>query len=184
MTKFWRSQLGVRVLAEAGVMVALAFVLSFIKVWQMPQGGSVTAGAMAPLILLAIRRGPVVGVVAGVVYGLLDYIREPYFLTPVQFLLDYPVPYGLLGLAGLIPGQPVLAALFGIFLRFVSHVVSGVAFFASYAPAGESPWVYSVVYNGSYLLPDFVICAVILQILALRGLGSFASRQPAEPAKG
>lgn len=168
--------LSVRVIAEAGVMIALAFVLSLIKVWQMPQGGSVTAGAMVPLILLAIRRGPAVGVVAGGVFGLLDFLREPYFLTPVQFLLDYPVPFALLGLAGLIPGQPVLAALFGIFLRFASHVVSGVAFYASYAPAGQSPWVYSIVYNGSYLLPDFVITAVVLQILASRYLKGVASR--------
>jgi len=88
---------------------------------------------------------------------------------PVQFLLDYPVAFGALGLAGLFRGTPWLGVVVGGAGRFVAHFLSGVVFFAQYAPRGTSPWTYSAAYNGSYMLPEVVV-SVVLTLLVLRAL--------------
>src|SRR3712207_157304 len=119
-----------RVLAEAALAVALAFVLGLIKVFQMPFGGSISL-EMVPLILLALRQGPLVGIVAGTAYGVLDLAIEPFVVHPVQVVFDYPLAFGVLGLAGFFP-PTVRGAIFGtvvaVLARFLCHFVSGVAF--------------------------------------------------------
>jgi thiamine transporter len=159
-----------RVLAEAVVMVALASVLQTIKLFTLPQGGSVTPGAMTPILILALRRGPRVGVGAGVIFGLIDLYIEPFVYNPFQFLLDYPLAFGALGIAGFFASRPLAGVGAGIAGRFLCHFASGVIFFATYAPAGESPEVYSALYNASYLIPEFVISAFITYILVRRGI--------------
>lgn len=159
-----------RVLAEAVVMVALASVLQTIKILTLPEGGSITPGAMTPILILALRRGPRVGVAAGVVFGLVDLYIEPFVYNPLQFLLDYPMAFGALGIAGLFSRKPLVGVAAGILGRFLCHFASGVIFFASFAPAGESPELYSAIYNASYLIPEFVISAAITYILVRRGI--------------
>jgi len=174
-----------RILAESAVMIALATVLNSIKIFTMPEGGTVTLGAMVPLLFLALRRGAKVGMAAGAVFGIIDVYFEPFVYNPVQFLLDYPFAYGALGLAGLASGRvsapngrgvltPVAwsmaAVALGIFGRFVCHFFSGLIFFASYAPPTESPALYSAVYNASYLVPEFFISAFVISILVGRGV--------------
>src|SRR4029450_8981349 len=88
-----------RVLTEAALAVALAFVLGFVVLFKMPYGGSVSL-EMIPLILLALRQGWKVGVVAGAAYGLLDLAIDPFVVHPLQLVLDYPLAFGVLGLAG------------------------------------------------------------------------------------
>jgi len=161
----------VRVLTEAALAIALAFVLGFIKVFQMPFGGSISL-EMIPLILLALRQGPWVGMVAGAAYGLLNLAIEPVVVHPVQVLFDYPLAFGALGLAGFF--QPtvrgaVLGAIVAVLARFASHFVSGVVFFASYAPEGWNPLVYSAAYNAAYLVPSLIIALVVVVVL-LRAL--------------
>lgn len=179
-------QARVDVLAESAVMIALATILNSIKVFTFPEGGSVTMGAMVPILFLALRRGPKVGMTAGAVFGIIDVYFEPFIYNPVQFLLDYPFAYGALGLAGLFATRvnrtpqgrtrltpalwSVAAVALGIFSRFVCHFFSGLIFFASYAPAGESPALYSAIYNASYLLPEFAISAFVISILIGRGV--------------
>jgi thiamine transporter len=154
-------------LVEAAVMIALAAVLSQITVFKMPQGGSITAASMVPLLLVGLRHGPRWGILAGVAAGLVNYITatEPY-VHPVQLLLDYPVAFGVLGLAGLGAGKSYVAggvaAALGMFGRFAAHVISGVVFFAQYAPAGQSVWAYSAVYNASYMVPELIISGLLL----------------------
>lgn len=155
-----------RALVEAAVMIGLATALSFWKVYQAPQGGSVTAGSMIPILLVAVRWGPGVGLAAGAVYGIVQFLVEPFFVHPVQFFLDYPLAFGLLGLAGFFARQPAAGAALGIAGRFVSHYLSGVVFFAEYAPAGVSPWVYSAAYNAGYLVPELIVSAVLVTALA------------------
>jgi thiamine transporter len=160
-----------RVLAEAALAVALAFVLGLIKVFQMPFGGSISL-EMVPLILLALRQGPFVGIVAGAAYGLLDLAIEPFIVHPVQVIFDYPLAFGVLGLAGFF--QPtvrgaILGTIVAVLARFVCHFVSGVVFFASYAPEGWNPLVYSAAYNAAYLVPSLVIALVVVVVL-LRAL--------------
>ncbi len=162
-------QTNVRRLTEGAVAVALASVLARIIVWEMPQGGSITAASMVPIFVFALRWGAGWGALAGVAFGLLSNIGRFFVATPVQFALDYLVAFAALGLAGLFPRQPILGVPAGGAGRYLAHVVSGVVFFASYAPKGTSPLIYSILYNGAYMLPEVVI-SVILSILVLRAL--------------
>ena len=174
-----------RILAESAVMIALATILNSIKIFTMPEGGTITLGAMVPLLFLALRRGAKVGIAAGAVFGIIDVYFEPFVYNPIQFLLDYPFAYGALGLAGLLRNRvnsprgkggltpvtwSIAAVALGISGRFVCHFFSGLIFFASYAPAGESPALYSAAYNASYLLPEFFISAFVMSILIGRGI--------------
>lgn len=158
----------VRMLVEAGMAIALTVILHQIKVYQAPFGGAVTAGSMIPLILIALRWGPGTGMLAGAAYGLIDYMFEPYFLTPLQFLLDYPVPFALLGLAGFARRNPYVGAVLGVAGRFASHLVSGVVYWAASADqvkAGMNPWAYSAAYNAWYLVPELIIALALLALL-------------------
>ena len=160
-----------RVLAEAALAVALAFVLGLIKVLQMPYGGSISL-EMVPLVLLALRQGPFVGIVAGTAYGLLDLAIEPFAVHPVQVVFDYPLAFGVLGLAGFFAPTvrgAVLGTVVAVLARFLCHYVSGVVFFASTFPEGWNPFVYSAVYNAAYLVPSLIIALVVVVVL-LRAL--------------
>jgi len=157
----------VRIITETIVMVALAGALYLIKIFTLPQGGSVTLGSMVPIFLLALRRGPRIGIIGGVAFGLVALVEDVYsgvevIFYPAQVILDYPLAFGLLGLAGFFQKIPILGVGVGIAGRFCSHFFSGVLFFASYAPAGVSPFIYSAVYNGGYLIPEFVITAALM----------------------
>lgn len=156
----------VRVLTEAALAIALAFVLGFIG-FEMPFGGSVSL-EMAPLILLALRQGWRVGILAGGAYGVLNFMIEPFVLHPVQVLFDYPLPFAALGLAGLFRPTArgaVAGIVVAVLARFACHFVSGVAFFASYAPEGWNPFVYSAAYNAAYLVPGMVLALVVVTLL-------------------
>ena len=162
-----------RVLTEAAIAVALAFVLGLVVLFKMPFGGTVSL-EMIPLILLALRQGWKVGVVAGAAYGLLDLLIDPFIFHPVQVLLDYPLAFGALGLAGLFK-PTVTGAIVGttvaVLARFACHFVSGVVFFASYAPEGWNTYLYSAAYNAAYLAPSLGIALVVVVVLlkALEG---------------
>ena len=144
-----------RVLVEVALTVALAAVLHYMKLWQMPFGGSLSL-EMLPILVLAMRRGVRAGVVAGVLFGFVDLLLEPYIVHWAQVALDYPLAFGAVGLAGLVSPlwrravatQPVaalvrsaawmmpLAALVGTGGRYISHVVSGAIFFATATMGG------------------------------------------------
>jgi len=161
-----------KVLAEGTVVVALTVILRDIlpPVYHLPQGGSVTAAGMVPLLWFALRRGLRAGLEAGGVYGLVNMALGGYVTDPVQALIDYPVAFGALGLAGLFRKYPVLGVTVGIAGRFLAHFVSGVWFFWMYAPEGMNPVVYSAIYNGGYLLVELVISAIVIIILDKRQL--------------
>ena len=161
-----------RVLTEAALAIALSFVLGLITIFRMPFDGSVSL-EMAPLILLALRQGWRVGVAAGAIYGLLDLATPPVFIVhPIQVLLDYPLAFAALGLAGLfrptVPGA-IMGTIVAVLARFACHFLSGVIFFATYAPEGWNPAIYSAAYNAAYLIPSLVIALVVALIL-LRAL--------------
>lgn len=163
------------IMAEIALTLALAYVLGWLKLWQMPQGGDVSL-AMLPLFVLALRRGLPVGLAAGLLYGVLDLMHPPLYIVHwVQFFLDYPLAFMAVGLAGAF--APVLARaaaegrwgrafwtaiLPGILLgaagRFVFHLVSGAVFFAEYAE-GQPVWAYSAGYN-SFVFVSAALCVV------------------------
>src|SRR5215216_2608268 len=110
-----------RVLTEAALALALAFVLGFVVLFKMPFGGTVSL-EMIPLILLALRQGWKVGVVAGVAYGILYLTIDNFVVHPVQFILDYPLAFGALGLAGLFKPTvrgAILGATVAVLARFL-----------------------------------------------------------------
>ncbi len=165
-----RGESKVKILAEMVMMIALSTILYFTRIYTFPQGGSVTLGSMIPLILLSLRRGAKVGIIAGIIYGLIILYLEPFIYNPFQVLLDYPLAFGALGLAGLFRKLPIIGVAVAMLGRFVCHFLSGVIFFASFAPPEMSPIVYSALYNGSYLGVEFIISTVIIYALLRRNV--------------
>ena len=162
-----------KILTEVVSMVALAGVLEFVSgflPFQMPEGGRITLAAMIPIFFVAVRRGPRIGILAGIAFGLVVLIEEPYIYHPIQFLLDYPLAFGALGLAGFFRKQPLVGVAVGIAGRFLCHFTSGLVFFASYAPAGMNPALYSAIYNAWYLGPELVISEIVMYVLMRRGI--------------
>ena len=163
-----RTAFDARTISYVAVTVALAAALNFVPLFKMPQGGSVALD-MVPIIFLAYYRGVGPGILAGAIYGFVDYQFDPFFVHPAQLILDYPLAFGLLGLAGLAGNRgPLLVGLGTVFaglLRFGAHYFSGVIFFASYAPKGQSPWLYSAIYNGSYMSVSILLSVPIVYTL-------------------
>lgn len=156
-----------RELTEIAVCIALAVVCSFVKVYEMPQGGSV-ALTMIPILLLAFRSGPVAGMIAGALYGLISLAIADKLYHPLSILLDYVLAFGLLGVAGFFPKNTagvVIGTTVGVFCRFVSSFLSGATLFASFAPEGKNVWIYSLEYQATYMVPELIICLVVLVIL-------------------
>ena len=159
-----------RMLCEGAIMVALAQILSYIKIMELPNGGSLTP-AMFPILLFAVRWGLKDGLLAGFVFGLLQLIFDGAYAWGWQSILgDYIVAYTLLGLAGLFHKNPYgyfYGVLVGGLARFLSHYITGATLWAEYMPdtffgmTMTSPWFYSALYNGSYMLVDMIVCVVV-----------------------
>jgi thiamine transporter len=159
-----------KVLAEMAIAIALATVLSYIKIFTMPYGGSVTLGSMVPILLIAFRRDVKVGVITGVIYGFVQMFLDGWFYSPVGMALDYPIAFGVLGIAGLFKKQPIIGVVIAMAGRFISHFISGVVFFGMYAPEGMNPVIYSAIYNGGYMIPEMVISAILIYLLVQRNV--------------
>jgi thiamine transporter len=164
-----------RILSEAIVFIALAEALYtisnfYVPFLHLPQGGSVTLGSMVPLLWFALRRGPRWGIEAGIVYGLVHLTLWGEIVYPTQIVLDYPLAFGALGLAGAFKSHPMIGVAVGMTGRFIFHFISGVVFFGQYAWAGWNVYAYSGVYNASYLVPEFIISTVIIYLLLKRNL--------------
>lgn len=151
-------------LVYGSLCISISFVLSYIRIFHMPQGGSVTPASMLPIMFFAYMFGPVDGIMAGMAYGLLQYVQDAYMVHWIQLLFDYPLAFGALGLAGYFKNNFKLGLIVGSLGRFIFHVLSGVFFFADYAAeAGMNPIPYSVVYN-SFIWVELVICIIIVSI--------------------
>lgn len=155
-----------RMIAEAGVAIAIAQVLSFITLFHMPQGGSIKAASLVPLMIFAYRWGGTRGIWAGVVYGVLHFLLG--FKSSIHYLsiiLDYLVAYGAIGVCGYFKDNItglVSGSIVAIVLRWFASVTSGAVVFASYAPQGQNPWIYSMIYNASYMIPDGILNIIVL----------------------
>ena len=154
-------------MTECAVMVALAVLCSFIKVWEMPQGGSV-ALTMIPLFVISYRRGAFAGIVTGGIYGAISMIFAGIIYHPMSILLDYVLAFALVGLSGFFKKTAkgiILGITVGVAGRFLSSLVSGAVLFAEYAPEGQNPWVYSLIYQATYLIPELIISVVVMLII-------------------
>ena len=166
-----------RMLAEAGVAITIAQVLSFITIFHMPQEALLSYSFSAAHDL-CLSLGWCTGNFAGVVYGILHFILG--FKSSVHYLsiiLDYLVAYGAIGVCGYFKDSIsglITGSIVGIALRWIATVVSGAVVFASYAPQGQNPWIYSMIYNASYMVPDGILNIVVLLFIyqgVKRGLG-------------
>jgi len=157
---------GVQALAEIGVAVALAAVLGQLRLFVMPQGGSVSL-ELVPIIFVAVRRGVVPAATAGLLYGLLQLALPGAFIFhPAQAALDYPLAFMALAVAGFVDVRGwrslALAVALALLARFVCHFLSGLIFFAAYAPDWEAPWLYAASYNLLYLVPEGLLTTLLL----------------------
>lgn len=153
-----------KMLSYGALSIALSFVLSCIRLYRMPQGGSVTPASMLPLMLFAAAYGVGPGMLAGLAYGVLQYLQGGWFANIWQFALDYLLAFAALGLAGLAKNWKQSWGLYAAMLlaaagRALSATLAGIAFWDT------APWA-SLVYNGTYLIPEIVICMVLAYFVA------------------
>ena len=158
--------------------IAMSFALSYVRLFELPQGGSVTLASLLPMIFYSYAFGIRKGVGVGVIYGFLQFIQAPWLYHPVQFLLDYPIAFASIGLSGLFyerkildkikPVQLVLSVLVAVTLRYLAHVISGIFVFGSADPENYSAVAWSFLYN-AFAYVDIAITLVV-------GCALFASK--------
>lgn len=158
-----------RSISYAAMCIALSFALSYITFYKLPQGGSITLASLLPIMIYSYMFGIRRGVLLGAIYGLLQFIQAPWFVHPVQFLLDYPIAFAAIGLAGLFrekkifddkkPLQFALGAVIAVVIRYFSHVVSGIFVFGSADPENYSAVAWSFLYN-TFAFADMAISMI------------------------
>ena len=169
----------VRALCEGALLVALAMVLNEIKLFRLPNGGSITL-EMLPIFVYALRWGVGPGALAGLVFGALQMALDGAIAWGWQsLLLDYLLAFPPLGLAGLFRGKEwgvFVGSAIGALGRFAVHFISGVTIYAITVPTEifsvtcTSPALYSLLYNGSYMLINTVLCMVVLALMMVSPL--------------
>ena len=171
-----------RALVYGAVAVALSFALSYARLFKLPQGGSVTFASLLPLMIYCMMFGTRRGLLVCLVYGTLQALQDPYIIHPMQFLLDYPLAFGLIGVSGIFVEKNlfknkivgfVLGAVLAVGLRYACHVCSGVFAFADYfywdselMSKYDSAAIYSLAYN-SFALVDMAIAIVAGSLMLL-----------------
>ncbi|MBQ9080372.1 MAG: energy-coupled thiamine transporter ThiT [Clostridia bacterium] len=171
-------------LVEGAAMVALAIVIDLLMgfIPSQPEGGSITL-AMLPVLFFAYRRGTAAGVMAGLVWSVTQMITGGFYVPPANtwwaivlcVLLDYVLVFSASGLAPLfaklcgqkrLMGYSVGAVATGI-IRYISHALSGALLWGSYAPEGMNVWIYTITYNGAYMIPNIILAGVLIVPLCL-----------------
>lgn len=166
-----KGRISIKQITVSALCLALAFVLSNIKLFKLPMGGSFTVFSMFFVTFIGYLYGPRVSMSAAFAYGLLQMIADPYIISIPQLLCDYILAFGALGLSGFFHNSKwgMFKGYFvGIFGRYVFAVLSGVIFFADYAPEGMSPLLYSMAYNIIYIAAEAALTVVVLLIPAVR----------------
>lgn len=167
-------------LMEVSILGALSFILDKLTLFHMPQGGSITL-SMLPIIMMAFRWGLKGGLLTGFLSGILQLITGGTIFHWLQALLDYTLAYTLVGMAAItmvwfakgiknknhkqVIAAVVTGAFIGGLLRFIIHFIGGIVFFGEYAPEGQPVWIYSLVYNASYMVPSILLCCVVVILL-------------------
>ena len=168
--KMWNA----RTIAFAALAMALSFVLSCFRLYRMPQGGSITPGSMLPIMLFSAAFGMGPGLLVGVSYGVLQYLQGGYFLNVWQFLLDYILAYAALGMTGIARKLPEKWGMYAsMALAAVCRALS--ATLAGYMFWDTAFWA-SLVYNGTYLIPDTLVCMVLATFIAKPIMRIFKAR--------
>ena len=157
----------VRSLSFGAMCLAAAFVLSYIKIIDLPQGGAITPVSMLPIILFAYIYGPARGFTVSFVFCLLQIIQGVYFLNPVQFFFDYIFAFTIIGVAGFFRKNLMIGTISVHLLRYISHVISAFAFFRVYNQTDFNDTAYCLLYN-SFVLIEMAACVIIEAIPPVR----------------
>jgi len=176
MSNAQHSRTKLRALCESAIFVAIAVVLNMLRIDVLPQGGSLNL-VLVPLVVLSIRWGLSWGLMSGLAFGLIKAMMGGGFAWGWQsLLLDYFLGYTVIGLAGIFLHKsgkwPVMAGIVAGFAQYAVFWLAGGLIWAEFMPEEflnrpmTSPWIYSLLYNGVHMLPNILICAVILGILA------------------
>ncbi len=164
-----------RAIVYGAMCVAMSFALSYIRVYKLPQGGTVTFASLLPLMIYSVMFGTRRGIMACIIYGTLQSIQDPFIIHPVQFLLDYTVAYGFIGMSGIFVGKGfskgkksvigfMLGGIVAVLLRYACHVLSGAFAFSDWAEEGYTLWTWTFSYN-AFALIDMVICLAVGSLL-------------------
>ncbi|MCA9724155.1 MAG: energy-coupled thiamine transporter ThiT [Kurthia sp.] len=164
---------------EVAIFAAIGFILDKLSFSIWAQGGSISL-VMVPIVLMAMRWGTLPGLATGLIVGILQVLTGASILTPLQGFLDYFFAFTIVGIAGVFRpmviraskqkkdgamlGWILVGTAIGGILRLISHTVAGAVFFASYA-GDQNPWIYSIVYNSSYMIPAIILTAVVIYLL-------------------
>lgn len=161
-----------RALVYGALCVSLSFILSYVKLFELPMGGSITLCAMLPICLYACVFGLRYGLIAGTALGLLQLMQDLYVVHWAQLILDYILAFACYGLAGLFPRKLQLGLTVAAVCRLTCSVLSGVIFFAEYAVGWSSVWAYSLAYNGSYIAAELLLCLVVSLLPPIKRLAA------------
>jgi len=164
-----------RTLTEGAIFIAIGFILSYLEVSPGFLNGGAIGFAMLPIVFFSIRHGAKWGTLAGFIYGITQYIEgNGLAIDWKTIVLDYLVAYTLLGFgAGLFKNKPYVATVVGSFLRFVAHYFSGALIWGEWMPESflkmkmTSPWMYSALYNGAYIIPCMLLVCLAFYLLSL-----------------
>ncbi len=176
-------KISIKQMTVSALCLALAFVLSNIKLFKLPMGGSVTVFSMFFVTFIGYLYGPRVSLSAAFAYGLLQLIVDPYIISVPQLLCDYFLAFTALGISGFFYSKKnglIIGYIAGILGRFFFSTLSGVIFFADYAPEGMNPLAYSASYNGSYIAAEGAITIILLAVPAVHDALSRVKREANE----
>lgn len=131
---------------------------------------------MIPLLMVSFRLGAVSGMITGGVYGIISLLIAGVIYHPASVILDYVLAFSLIGIAGFFGNDLkgiIFGSIAGVCGRFLSSLVSGAVIFAEYAPEGQNPWIYSLVYQATYMIPELIICIAVLIFLYFKARRCF-----------
>ena len=168
-----KKRMGTKQLVFCAMAMALAFITSYIKIFNMPWGGSVTLCSMLFIVLVGNWYGPKTGVLVGLVYGILQFIQEPYVLSFFQVCCDYILAFAALGVAGFFAKSKnglIKGYIAAVIARGAFHALGGYLYWMDYMPDNfpkALTSVYPIVYNYSYLVAEGIITVIIISIPAV-----------------
>ena len=172
-------KMSVRLLTEGAIMIAIAEILSFLPLYKLPWGGSIDL-AMLPVLLFCTRWGFAPGMIMAVAHGILQTLFEGGIAIGWESILgDFLIAYSVLGVAGLFKGNFCLGATVACTARFLVHYVVGATIWAEYMPENffgmtmTTPWFYSLLYNGAYMLPDLLLLLAAYLLLSKTPLSRY-----------
>lgn len=162
----------IRTLAVCAVLMALTFIANnYLRLYRMPQGGSITLFSMMFMFLIGYIFGPRTGILAGLAYGVLDFLLSVWAIHPIQILLDYPLAFAMLGLGGILRNKKhglYTGYALGVFGRYITVVLAGFLFYSANAPEGFSVAVYVFGYNLIYIGAEALLSLGVMAVPAVR----------------